>query len=317
MVDGAAMHVLCVTPNVAVDRTLRVPGFRPGGVWRAEDSTAACGGKGINVARAVFRLGHFATCSGILGGDSGRLAAARAEAEGLEAVWTWADGETRTCVIIAGDDGETTVINEPGPAVSRGAWARFEHDAQRAAAHAAVVCISGSVPPGCLPGGMFGLVAALSGEAASLWVDSSGEALAEAIEAGAGGIKVNGAEATALLGRSIVTAVGAASAALEVRRRGVDSVAITLGADGAVLATGNGVWRSRPPAIRVVNAVGSGDTFLAGLVIALAEGDPPQEALRRATAAGTANAATPEAGDFDPDTFERLLRATVVEPIRM
>ncbi len=50
------MNVLCVTPNVAVDRTLRVPAFRDGGVWRAADVLIACGGKGINVGRALLRL---------------------------------------------------------------------------------------------------------------------------------------------------------------------------------------------------------------------------------------------------------------------
>jgi 1-phosphofructokinase family hexose kinase len=311
------MHVLCVTPNIALDRTLTVPRLVAGRVHRAERVTALCGGKGVNVARAVYRLGHFATCAGILAGASGRIAADRAESEGLEAVWTWVDGETRTCIIIVGEDGETTVVNEPGPEVSRAGWTRFQMDVARAARAADTVCISGSLPPGCPPDGMVGLITAVAGDGRPVWVDSGGEALAEAVEAGVDGVKVNAAEVSAVLGRSVVTAAGAASAALELRRRGVGTVAITLGGDGAVVATGQGLWRSRPPAVRVVNDAGCGDTFLAGLVIGLSEGEPAQEALRRGTAAGTANVCSERAGEVDADEFERILRATVVEPVRL
>src|SRR5512132_4226494 len=111
----AAMMILCVTPNVAIDRTLSVSGFAAGGVWRAQAVRAAAGGKGLNVARALLGLGQSMCCAGPLGGRTGRQVAALADAEGLPARWTWIGGETRTSVIVVGDGGETTVINEPGP----------------------------------------------------------------------------------------------------------------------------------------------------------------------------------------------------------
>lgn len=145
------MHVLCVTPNVSVDRTIDVPGFDAGGVWRARRVRVACGGKGVNVARAVLALGHRATCAGFVAGHSGRLAAALADAEGLRAIWTRIDGETRVSVIVIGDRGATTVINEPGPLVADRDWSRFERDVAAAAASADAVCISGSLPAGRPP----------------------------------------------------------------------------------------------------------------------------------------------------------------------
>jgi 1-phosphofructokinase family hexose kinase len=304
------MKILCVTPNVSVDRTLTVPGFAAGAVWRAASVTATCGGKGVNVARAVAGLGHRAVCTGLLAGHSGRLAAGSAKAESLDAAWTWIDGETRTCVIVVGDAGEATVINEPGTAVSDGDWVRFVADVAVAAEGADTVCIAGSLPPGCPPGGLARLVATAGAAAARpVWVDTSGPVLAEAVAVGAA-IKINAPEAAALLGRAVATVADALDAAIEIRGRGAGVTAITLGGDGAVLVTGDGAWRARPPAIAVVSAVGSGDCFLAGLAAGLAEARRPEEALRLAVAAGTANALRTSAGSLDSGDLGRILRAT-------
>jgi len=303
------MKILCVTANVAVDRTLAVPGFAAGAVWRAASVTASCGGKGVNVARAVACLGHRATCAGLLAGHGGRLAAGLAQAEGLDAAWTWIEGETRACVIVVGASGETTVINEPGNAVPAGDWNRFVDDVASAADGTEAVCIAGSLPPGCPAGGLAGLIAAAGAGGRPVWVDTSGPVLAEAVAAGAA-IKINGPEAETLLGRTVATVADAVDAATEIRHRGAVAAAVTLGGVGAVLVTDDGVWRARPPAIAVVSAVGSGDCFLAGLTTGLLDGRTPVEALRLAVAAGTANALRTAAGTVDTDDVARILRAT-------
>lgn len=303
------MKILCVTPNVAVDRTLAVPGFVAGTVWRAASVSASCGGKGVNVARAVASLGHRATCAGLLAGHGGRLAAGLAEAEGLDAAWTWIEGETRTCVIVVGADGETTVINEAGTTVSTGDWKRFVDDVVSAANGVDAVCIAGSLPPGCPAGGLAGLIAAAGAGGRPVWVDTSGPVLAEAVAAGAA-IKINGPEAGVLLSRPVAMVADAVEAASEIRHRGAVAAAVTLGSDGAVLVTDDGAWRARPPAVAVVSAVGSGDCFLAGLVTGLLDGRSPAEALRLAIAAGTANALQSAAGPIDTVDLERILRAT-------
>src|SRR5512132_2155100 len=175
----AAMMILCVTPNVAIDRTLSVSGFAAGGVWRAQGAGAAAGGKGLNVARALLGLGQSMCCAGPLGSRTGRQVAALADAEGLPARWTWIGGETRTSVIVVGDGGETTVINEPGPLLSEHEWVRFIVDVADSASEAAAVCISGSVPPGSPTGGLARLIAAAGGaRGRPVWLDTSGAALA-------------------------------------------------------------------------------------------------------------------------------------------
>jgi 1-phosphofructokinase family hexose kinase len=309
------MHVLCVTPNVSIDRTLVVPDFSAGGIWRAAEVSAVCGGKGVNVARAVVALGHRATCAGMLAGHTGRLAAEFAAAEGLRAVWTWTPGETRTCVIIVGSEGAATVINEPGCTVSAAHWDRFASDVATAAGGSInAVCISGSMPPGAPEGALRELIERAGRNGCPVWVDASGTALAEAMTATPIGIKVNAQEAAALVGQPVVSAEGAAIAAEAIRRRGTPRVAITLGAAGAVLASdGIRLW-ARPPAVAEVNATGSGDCFLAGLVAGWHERGSPEEALRLATAAGAANALRATVG-VSTAHVAALLAKTTLTPL--
>src|SRR5689334_2698004 len=111
--------IICVTPNPAIDHTLTVPHLLPNQVMRAIGTRTAAGGKGLNVARAIRVLGGDVMCLGFVGGHNGERLAALAESEGLAAKWTWTTQDTRTCIIIVNkDDGQTTVINEPGPHVT-------------------------------------------------------------------------------------------------------------------------------------------------------------------------------------------------------
>ncbi|TVR84247.1 MAG: 1-phosphofructokinase family hexose kinase [Rhodospirillales bacterium] len=309
------MRVLAITPNVAIDRTLDVPGFAAGAVWRARSASVVCGGKGINVARAVIALGHTATCAGLVGGHGGRLATEAAAAEGLQSAWTPIAGESRTCVIVV-SGGEATVINEPGPAVAADEWARFVADVSRAAATADAVCLSGSMPGKIAGMAIVDLVRAAARHGAPVWVDCSGEALATASAARPFGIKVNADEAGALLARPITGWQQAAAAAATMVADGVSVATVTLGAEGAALACGAGTWIARPPRLRAVSAVGSGDAFLAGLMIGWGHGDRPDAALRLATAAGAANALQATARIDSADVTRLGAETEVFGPVR-
>ena len=103
--------IICITPNPAIDRTIILPKLVPGEVHRAEQSIVAAGGKGLNVARAIRTLGGESLCMGFAGGHSGHLLADLAQNEGLSFSWTWIDSETRTCIILASQDTDATLIN--------------------------------------------------------------------------------------------------------------------------------------------------------------------------------------------------------------
>lgn len=302
--------ILCLTPNPAIDRTLVLPGFRPGVIYRAS-STVVAGGKGLNVARATSRLGGRPRCGGFLGGHSGSLLAELAQQEGLPGTWTRIQGETRTCVILVDPGtGESTVINEPGPTVQAKDWDQFQTDVVPLAGEASCICLSGSLPPGSPDGVLTRLVQALPNSAAPIWIDSSGRGLQEALAANRAGIKVNGEEAGAVLGMQVENARQAIQAASRLRSLGARAVVLTIGREGAILMDEKGrSWLSQPPEVRAVNTVGSGDAFLAGLAVAIENGVSAAEALRSATAAGTANVIASGGGHLSYADYERLLAA--------
>jgi 1-phosphofructokinase family hexose kinase len=302
--------ILCVTPNSAVDRTLIIPGLNPGQVHRAAQSITAAGGKGLNVARAIQTLGGEPLCLGFLGGHSGRLVAALAEREGLRAAWTWIENETRTCVILVPEEGEPTVINESGPEVSRAEWGRLAETVKHESAAHPLICFSGSLPPGSPLDSFTSLLHDLAMTGRQVWVDTSGPALTAALSVAGVNVKVNGEELGAILNRKVEAAEAALAGAQVLRERGPRQVAITLGKAGAVMVNEIGGWCVRPPDVRTVSAVGSGDSFLAGLLAALAQGYSPDEALRWAAAAGAANALSAGGGQFAASDFKQLLAQT-------
>jgi len=306
--------ILCLTPNPALDRTLVVPDLRMGEVNRATRVIAAAGGKGLNVARAIHTLGGDPLCAGFLGGSTGRLVAQLASEEEMQGLWTWIEGETRTCLIVVDPRSrEATVINAPGPAVTASDWRRWQSDVLPEATRAEHICLSGSLPPGAPLESFAGFLRALCVNGRPLWVDTSGEALRCALAVGGVNIKVNAEEAGEVLGRSIDDAAAALSAATELCERSrAESAIITLGGRGAVVVRDQGGWSAMAPAIQAVSGVGSGDSFLAGWVTGLADGKSPPEALRQAIAAGAANALATSGGTFNLNDLEQLLRATTV-----
>jgi 1-phosphofructokinase family hexose kinase len=302
-----------VSPNPAIDRSVIVPDFRPYEVNRSTSVIEAAGGKGINVARSARILGGEILCVGFLAGESGRHVAHLAQAEGLAAAWTWIEGETRTCTIVVDpNSGRATVVNESGPTVTADDWLHLKQGVIAAGNGADIICVCGSAPPGTSSESYADVLLGLRDFNVPVWADASGMTLRAALTVPGIGIKVNHEEIGALVGQSVENPQDAVGAAQKVREKGIRVVIVTLGADGAVIAHENGQWWAKPPTIRAVSGVGSGDSFMAGYAVASAEGENVSDALRWATAAGAANALSVGGGQFTRTDFEQLLRGTML-----
>jgi tagatose 6-phosphate kinase len=305
--------IVCVTPNICLDRTLVVPRLVPGEVLRAERAFAAAGGKGLNVARSLRVLGHRARAVGMIGGHTGGQVAALALDEGIDARWTRIRGETRTCIVVVSrETGTATGIYESGPAVSAGEWSALEHAVLDESARAAAICLCGSLPPGIPPERYGSLVARLRAGAALVFVDTHGDALAAAAAGRPAAVKINAEEAAGLVGRRIAKPEDALAAAATLRRDGIAQVVVTLGRAGAALAHAGRLVHAEPPDVETVSAIGSGDAFLAAYVAAQVDGADPVAALRHGVAAGAANARTSWGGTFDLASYLDLLGGVTV-----
>ncbi len=308
--------LLCVTPNPAVDHTLSVTSLVLDGVNRASFCRLAAGGKGVNVARAARLLGASVRCAGFLGGTTGDLLDKLAEAEQLSCQWTRIGGSTRICTIILdAAHGHNTVVNEYGPTVNETDWDRFERDVWAASRDATGICLSGSVPPGTPEGRYARLVTRLRDVGTQVWIDISGAALTSVMQLAGVHLKINLDEARALLKRPLASLAASAEAAVALSRGNQRMVVLTLGAEGAILADGDEVWHAQPAAIQRVNAVGSGDSTLAGLCVALDRGETPATALAWGVAAGSANAASFGGASFTRSEFDSMLAAVTIRPL--
>lgn len=306
--------ILCLTPNAALDRTLLVPDFEPGDVLRCKETVVTAGGKGLNVARAVKIIGGQPYTMALLGGHLGRLVADLTQVEGIDARWTWFEGETRICTIIVPEHGPSTVINETG-SVTPDDWNRFVNDVIDQAINTSLIALSGSLPRGVPAGAPGDLIQQLYALSKPMWIDTSGAALRTALDAVPTGVKVNGDEIGDLLNRRVETPEDAVAAARDLQTRGIQWIAITLGEKGAVLVGPESRYYARSPQVEVVSAVGSGDCFFAGLLTSLGAGQGPAAALASAVAAGTANAMFPGGARFPRATYDNLLAHITVEPL--
>lgn len=295
--------ILCITPNPAIDRTLVLSRVALGDVHRAQKVIVAAGGKGLNVARTIRTLGGKPLCMGFAGGHSGRLLTDLAQAEGLDSSWTWVNSETRTCTILVAQNGDATVINEPGMPVSSEDWKRLQKDVQAQLHFAGLVCLSGSLPPNTSVEDLQGLLTTLTESGKQVWVDTSGVALRTALAYTGICIKVNGDEIGEALGLEVKDVESAKHALRMLGKRGPTTALITLGSSGALLSTKKGRWLAQGPLVDVISTVGSGDALLGGLVSALDAGKGWDDALRDAVAAGTANTLSAGGGQFKLEEF--------------
>jgi 1-phosphofructokinase family hexose kinase len=302
--------ILCIAPNVTLERTWVVPNYRPGGVFRVKELLVLPSGKGINVARAIKTLGCEPLGMGFVAGHIGALIADLAVQQNLVCAWTWIEGETRLAVAVIdpeAPDSDATLTSEAGPTIQPGDWERLAVNVLERAKAAQMACFSGSLPPGTPLQGFSALIRALQELGCPVWVDCSGPWLEEAIQAGGAGIKVNGEEIGEMLGFAVVDIDTALQAAQSMRRMGAGSAIVTLGSKGAVMVAPQGSWMAEPPNVKRISSVGSGDAFMAGLLTALEKKLDPAEALRSATAAGAANVQMLGGGRFQRADYDAAL----------
>ena len=286
-----------ITLNPAVDRELTVPEIAFDEVLRASASRVDYGGKGFNVSRMWASLGAASVALGVAGGRSGQLLAEGLAGLDIETDFLWIPGETRTNVsIVAADHSHYIKVNEAGPAMDASAYQALLDKVMTLVRTGDWWVLAGSLPPGAPVTAYADLIRIIQTAGGHAVLDASGQALALGCQAGPHLVKPNAVEAEALTGRPVETMDDAIAAAGQIRAWGVDAVVISMGAAGAVMATEADVWQASPPPIRERNPIGAGDSMVAGLVWRLAQGAPPEEALRWGVACGAATAATSGTG---------------------
>jgi 1-phosphofructokinase family hexose kinase len=313
--------ILTVTLNAAIDRTVAVPNFRLGHRHRAVESRTVAGGKGINVARALNRLGRPVIATGFAGGPTGLRVLEQLREEAVLTDFTRIAGETRiNMAVIDPTSGEQTEINERGPAVSPEEVEAFVARLGYLADGAKLCVIAGTLPPGAGVDLYARLVKDLGERGVPVVLDAEGEAMLAGLRAGATIVTPNEREAEELVGQEFSDRHDLVHGLSELIRLGAGEAAITR-PEGCVAALGEGSERRfvevRTEPLDAVSTVGSGDAFVAGYVAARYDGRPAGECLAYGVACGAESTQHFGAGTVDRNQVERLLGEVHVQDLEV
>jgi 1-phosphofructokinase family hexose kinase len=215
-------------------------------------------------------------------------------------------------VIVDHARGET-VIDERGAPVDAGRVRALRRRFRRHLESAQVVILNGSLPPG-IPDDLYASMIAEAAPRPTI-LDTSGAALRHGLESQPTVAKPNRRELEEVLGRPLASLEDVAAAAEDLHAQGTGWVVVSLGADGVVLASGEGTWHLRPPPVERVNAVGAGDSLVAGLASGLTRGYTSLEATRLAVAASASDVRTLLPGTVEPEAVRALLPQVSAEPL--
>ena len=287
--------IVTLTINPSVDIFVDVDRVEPTRKLRCSTPKRDPGGGGINVARVAYRLGSDVAAIYPVGGVIGKLLQRLVEREGIESLVTPSHVETReNFTAYEHESGEQYRFVLPGSKLHRTEWEACLDKLVSLPQKPKFVVVSGSVPPG-VPDDFFARVVKVAKKlGAQTVVDTSGAALAAVLDEGVTMFKPNLNELADFFGAALETDAARVAACRKLIVSGrAQAVALTLGEDGALLVTAKRAWKAQALAIEVTSAVGAGDSFVGGMVSALAAGQPIEEAFRVAVAAGSAAVMSP------------------------
>lgn len=304
-------------PNSAIDSYYELTCLELGKVNKASRTFHTAGGKGFNTGRALRNLGGRALCTGIVGGSAGQFIASELDREGIVHDLVWSLEESRRCntIHIEGTE-DTTVILENGLRVGGEMIQAFTLRVLAHSGDAPYTALVGSLPSG-FPQSFYGdIIRQLKRAGTKVCIDSSGRPLQLAVEAGPWMIKVNLQEfqSVFLADHSTISWQAIQQTYEMFYEKGLEILAITDGKNGAFVFTPNGdVFHAVTHVEKVVSSAGSGDTFLAALLLMLGRGEPLEKAVSFASAAAAANLLELGCGFFKFEKVNDLIAVTKIE----
>lgn len=302
--------IATLTVNPTIDVNTRVEQVIPERKLRCEHPRREPGGGGVNVSRAIHRLGGASTLLYAAGGPPGDMLEHLLAGEGLTQQRISVDGWTRENLIVdERRSGQQFRFGMPGAEMREAEWQRCLGALAGLDPAPDFVVASGSLPAG-VPDDFYGRVGLAAREMGSLLVvDTSGQALRHAARAGAFLLKPNLDELEDLAGERLPDEPAQERAARRLIGAGSCSIIVlSLGRAGAVVITEEGTEHIRTPTVPIRSKVGAGDSMVGGMVLGLARGMDRMDAMRFGVAAGAAAVMTEGTELCRREDAERLYR---------
>jgi 6-phosphofructokinase 2 len=307
--------IATLTMNPAIDKSAVVERVVADRKLRCGPPTYEPGGGGINVSRAIRKLGGGSLVLYAAGGLTGLMLTNLLDREELSHQSVPIEGSTReNLTVLEESTGRQYRYVMPGPTLKEAEWQRCLEEASNLAPKPDYFVCSGSLPPGCSEDFYARLAKLARDQGSRIIVDTSAEALRLAVQAGVYLIKANLREFGELAGLPRMDESQTEALARELVESGkCEAVVVSLGAAGALLVSEAGCERLRAPQVPIISKVGAGDSMVAGLVLGLARDQSLHEAVRFGVASGAAAVMTPGTELCRREDTERLYRQILAD----
>ena len=309
--------IITLTMNSSVDLHYNVARMESVKKLRASEPLIFPGGGGINVSRVIKELGAHSIAVFTAGGPTGEFLREMLDHFALLTRVVLIEEQSRiSATIYETETGEEFRPTPVGPALSDGEWracfdAIFEYDAS-------YIVATGSLPVGVPPDFYARVAEKAKSRATRVVLDTSGEALGAALDVGVFLVKPNLLELETFTGRAAAKPEEQDALARQFVLDGrAELVAVSLGGDGALLATRDGCLRLAAPQVKVKSTVGAGDSFVAGMTLGLYQGRPVEDAFSLGLATGTATVLTAGSELCHQADVERLFQQITGRPLRL
>lgn len=288
-------RIFTLTINPALDKSTSVAGVVPFKKLRCDVPIYEPGGGGINVSRAIKKLGGSSIAIYLSGGPTGEYMKELLDAEGIEqkpiAIQEW----TRENLAVTDTKNEHQFrFGMPGPVVQEKEWQQVLEELPTLLREGDFLVASGSLSPN-VPADFYARVAKIvQGIKAKMILDTSGRALELGAKAGVFMLKPNLGELSSLCGVDQITTENIETLTLKfLKEHHCTVMVVSMGAKGAMLVTSNGIEHIQAPTVPHVSSIGAGDSMVGGMVLGLAHGDSFSKLAKYGVACGTAATMTP------------------------
>ena len=306
--------ILTVCMSPCTDVTIELDSFNIGKTNIVKSKALTFGGKALNVAIGVRRLGESCHATGVMYNDNGYMFENVLDKEGVPFTFVWNKGRARENYKFIDSRSMLTEVNDVGENVSPEKLEEVLATVRMLSARSSVTVLSGSLPRGVDPSYYAQLVRAVDKNSLKI-VDTSGQRMFAALREGVDLVKPNIDELEDTIGKSIESKEDMLAGCRELIEQGAKRVLLSLGKKGAVITDGKESYFCKSLNVAVNSTVGAGDGMVAAAAVKLQQGAPLPAILRAGVAAGTATVMTVGQTSFTKEKYNELFSTLQVKQI--
>lgn len=311
------IHTLTLNP--AIDRILYLNRLDKNITNRIKKTTDTIGGKGTHVSINLKLLGQDNNAFGICHGTNGRQVMGMLSDYGIHVRFNhYADQkkETRTNYLLIEDNTDCTIVAEAGVTLTESELDTLLATMKSVICPEDYLIFSGDASNSSDPLIYNKILRTFKDKKVRFFLDTSGDSLKECIQESPYMIKPNLDELSTLAGFSVGEDDASIIEAIHsLDRYNIQIIAVSLGGDGSIVKSPEGIYRVHPPKVHVVNTIGCGDCYLAGFVYGLSQGYDIEGTIRTATAVSAATAESQLSAGYDPERAMEIKDQVTIEKI--